>query len=62
MGVRLSILTIALATLGSFLHPSTASAITLQYLSSNTQSNRLLNAPVFVAIKNPVKVVSEKPV
>lgn len=49
MGVRSSIFTIALATLGSFLHFSTASAITLQYLSSQTESNRLLNDAAFVA-------------
>lgn len=49
MSVRSSIFTIALAALGSFLHPSTASAITLQYLSTNSESNRFLNDCSFVA-------------
>lgn len=49
MGVRSSILKIALATLGSFLHSSTASAITLQYLSPQSESSQLLNASAFVA-------------
>jgi hypothetical protein len=49
MGVRQSFFTLALATLGLSLSPSAASAISLGYLSSDTELQTLFPSPAFIA-------------